>query len=530
MPADRCTRSHVFVVAAASLLAVARGAYPLTTDSNCNCYKTNATTSNYFSHHLFFDFRSLSQYVGVPKPIDSWDGNAQASPPSPFFTNPGFGSAWDIQNWNNTGTMALNNTNISDATVEMVNSPNNIYIERDSSNSQATHLTMRTIRHSTFQSASEIESQSGGYQFLSVRMNARTQGASGAVTAMFTYRPPPTPLDFMRVQEADLEIRTQDPPRYVQYTNQPSWNTTGDIPDATRNVTLPGGKQWSDWADYRMDWNPGSTTWYVNGQQVSHITFQAPRDPAQVIFNSWSDGGSWSGLMKVGDEAYLQVRWIEMVYNNTDPGAGKTGGCKNVCSIDETTKLGTPVLMNGGGRFTHDRLLLPLAGLLSDADGGCPLCRFVGLEPGQFWPFFLCVGQIWAVRWEELERVSQLRFWLELPLPKRLLLSVSMSKTARFPRSFPVWCLPASTFLRTDKCRGSNLSFLIRPSSKPPIHYVLSRSVCQNMPRLAQGLLQIPVLHVGGRSGQAPLFMSGQMFSWCAFRGNQRRGRAHVAR
>lgn len=352
MAADSSARHVALVVAAASMVAVARGAYyPLTTDSNCHCYWTNESTATYFSHHQFFDFRSLGQYVNVPKPLDSFAGNANANATSAYFSSLGFGNAWDLQSWNNTALMALNKTDINDATVPMVNSPNNIYIERDDPrNSQsATHLTLRTVRHATFQSAAEIESASQGFQFLSVRMQARTRGRAGAVTAMFTYRPPPTPLQTQLVQEADLEILTRDPPAYVQYTNQPSWNSTGDIPQSTRNATLPGGMRWTDWADYRMDWTPGSTAWYVNGQLASRITFQAPRDPSQVIFNSWSDGGSWSGNMSVGDQAFLQIRWIDVVYNSTDPGAGKSGRCQNVCSIDWTTKIGTPVLLTGGG-------------------------------------------------------------------------------------------------------------------------------------------------------------------------------------
>jgi len=346
---DSTTRHVAFVVAAASMVAVARGAYPLTTDSNCHCYKTNATTTNYFSHHQFFDFQSLQQYANVPQPIDDFDANAQAAPASAFFSNSNFTTSWAIMNWNNTALLALNDSTVNDATVKMVNTPNNLYIERDDQQQQATHLTLRTVRHATFQSSAEFESLSQGFQFLSVRMRARTKGAAGAVAAMFTYRPPPQPHDMALVQEADLEIRTRDPPTYVQYTNQPAWNSTSDIPDATRNVTLPGGRRWSDWADYRMDWTPGSSTWFVNGQLVSRITFQAPRDPSQVMFNTWSDGGSWSGPMQVGSQAYMQIRWIEMVYNNTDPGSVKSGGCKNVCSIDETTKVGTPVLMTGGG-------------------------------------------------------------------------------------------------------------------------------------------------------------------------------------
>ncbi|KAK4168336.1 glycoside hydrolase [Cladorrhinum sp. PSN259] len=345
------------LVAAASLVAVARGAYPLTTDSNCACYKTNTTVTNYFGYHQFFDFRSLSQYVNVTKPVDDFDGNALAPPTSSYFTSPAWATYWSIMNWNNTALMGQNDSTLNDATVPMVNSPNNIYIERNTdpgASSQDTFLTMRTYRHpagasgaaaTSFQSSAEIESLSTAYQFLSIRMLARTKGARGAVTAMFTYRPPPTPQNISLVQEADLEIRTSDPANSVQYTNQPAWNYNGDIPQATRNVTMPGSKKWSDWVQYRMDWTPGTSTWFVNGQLVSSITFQAPRDPAQVMFNVWSDGGSWSGTMDEGTEAVMQVKWIDMVFNNTE--RVKQGRCGNVCSIDETTKLGTPALLTG---------------------------------------------------------------------------------------------------------------------------------------------------------------------------------------
>ncbi|KAK3380788.1 glycoside hydrolase family 16 protein [Podospora didyma] len=378
MMADPTLRPFALLVAAASLVAVARGAYPLTTDSNCHCYKTNATSSNYFAHHDFFDFRALTQYANIPKPLGSFEANAQAPPVNAFFTSTPWTSRWAIQNWNNTALLYMNNTDVNDATVKMTNTPNNIYIERNNengANGQSSYLTMRTVRHSDFQSASEIESKSNGYQFLSIRMYARTKGATGAVTAMFTYRPPPQPQNISLVQEADLEIRTRDPPNYVQYTNQPAWNSTSDIPEATRNASLPGGRRWSDWAHYRMDWTPGSSTWYVNGQLASTISFQVPRDPAQVMFNSWSDGGSWSGHMPVNAEAYLQMQWIEMVYNNTDPGSVKTGKCVNVCSIDETTKIGQPVLITGGTSATNPT---------PNAPGACAAARY-----GQ------CAGKTW---------------------------------------------------------------------------------------------------------------------------------------
>ncbi|KAK5634141.1 hypothetical protein RRF57_009855 [Xylaria bambusicola] len=333
--------------------------YPLVTDSRCNCYRTNTSTSHYFRNHKFFDFRSLSQYARVPAPIGTAQGNADAPPTSLYFQSPEWTNTWAIQSWNNSAMMGGDSdVTGSDATVLMVNSANNIYIQHndDAKPGSNTYLVMRTMRHGDFQSAAEIESGSYNYQYLSIRMLSRTKGAKGAVTAMFTFRNNDT---LAKVQESDLEIRTDDPVQYIQYTNQPSWNADGNIPQATRNVSLPSKKGWSDWQYHRMDWTPGSTSWLVDGKLVSTIQFQAPKDPSQVIFNTWSDGGTWSGNMTVNSTAEMHIQWIEIVYNTTStvptnpfpPAWPLPQNCANICSIDQTWKTGTPVLVQspGGG-------------------------------------------------------------------------------------------------------------------------------------------------------------------------------------
>jgi hypothetical protein len=79
--------------------------------------------------------------------------------------------------------------------------------------------------------------------------------------------------------------------------------------------------------------------------------------------NMWSDGGVWTGNMSLYDEAYLQIQWIEVVYNTSGPFAGTskrdehgaggllekrkgTPGCMAVCSVDADVNVtGTPVLL-----------------------------------------------------------------------------------------------------------------------------------------------------------------------------------------
>lgn len=339
-------------------------------DSSCNCFLTNGTEPTYYANHIFFDFRNLSQYAAVPDVISTIDDTPTAPPTSDYFKSDTWTKTWELQTWNNSGGDATKSPFTGDATVLMINSPNNVYIDKNNESS-GTYMTMRTKRLAKFQTASEFQTQSSGYRFLSLRMLARTVGSPGAVSAFFTYRSAKSLAD---IQEADMEILTRGPRNRVQYTNQPSYTENGGSkPDATRNASLPGGLAWSDWAVYRLDWTPKTSIWYVDGEEVANIAFQVPRDAAGINFNSWGDGGSWSGNMSVGGEASLQIQWIEMVYNTTDnngaahvkrrsegdefpssslsgpsaagakmllPRDGKDKLCGAVCSIDESLEKG----------------------------------------------------------------------------------------------------------------------------------------------------------------------------------------------
>ncbi|KAF4343023.1 xyloglucan endo-transglycosylase [Fusarium beomiforme] len=340
---------RVFYLPLAVLATTAHGA-----SNECDCYLTNGTNSAYYSRHDFYDYRGLGEYAGVPSPAQNASRTAAVT--SDYFNSDTWNNAWSIQDWNNRGKgVSLS----GDATVLMVNSPNNIYIQKNDDKDAAsdTFLTMRTMRLPDFQSTSEFDSIST-YHFVSVRMLARVTGNAGACMAIFTYL---GGKELAGVQ-ADIEIMTRDPRNRIQYTNQPSFTEDDDdIPKATRNATLPKGLQWDNWVVHRLDWTPKRSTWYADGQEVASIEFQTPKDPAQIILNAWSDGGSWSGNMSLDGAAYMQIQWIDMVYNVTRSNEDKRSlrlegdaaqknalmrredsedGCKVVCSIDETDKAG----------------------------------------------------------------------------------------------------------------------------------------------------------------------------------------------
>ncbi|PNY23861.1 Uncharacterized protein TCAP_06201 [Tolypocladium capitatum] len=363
-------RSSSSLLAAAGVSCIASGAsggVQLVNDTNCDCFLTNGSEPTYFTKHMFFDFRSLSQYAGVPNIITDENRTSMAQPSSDYFSSQKWTDVWELQSWSNNNGDGQGLS--GDATVLMVNSANNVYIEKNGDGNAATSdtfMTMRTMRLPTFQTAAEFQAHDSNYQFLSLRILARTVGDTGAVSAVFTYR---NAEELADIQEADIEILTRGPRDKVQYTNQPSYTEhggQGNNPRAARNATMPRGLEWMNWAVHRMDWTPKCSVWYVDGEEVASIDFQVPRDASGININSWSDGGNWSGNMSVGGEAKLQIQWIEMVYNTTDKNVQSQDGnigeddgdsdhlgprgrlarrdgnrnCRAVCSIDETTETG----------------------------------------------------------------------------------------------------------------------------------------------------------------------------------------------
>ncbi|KAI1090435.1 glycoside hydrolase family 16 protein [Rostrohypoxylon terebratum] len=329
------------MVSATSLLAAATGALGAKTahaatgvdPSECQCYLTNGTSPAYFANYKFFDFRNIAN-PSVPGAIDDRAQALAAPVTHPYFESSNFTDTWSIQAW------------VASGSVYNEYSKNDVYIESntDPNPDSKTWLTLRTYRHPAsngdFQSSAEIQSISATYQHVSMRMYARTKGAAGAVTAMFTYKGAESAAD---VQEADTEFLTSDASNAVHYTNQPGSVDGVTRPDATKKVQIAGS--WSDWRVYRYDWTPGASDWYVDGEHVAQITYQAPVDPATLLFNAWSDGGSWSGVMASGQSATLQIQWIELIYNNTaEPSKYSSCDARNICSLDAGIAPGVPAL------------------------------------------------------------------------------------------------------------------------------------------------------------------------------------------
>jgi hypothetical protein len=321
--------------ASAALLAMSALAQTTVEDSQCDCFVTNGTTPTYFKSHGFWDFRSLPQHAVVNPPglKLSAEESADADFTTPYLDfDSEFGEFWALQNWGTTPSEEDEDGGL----LPNQNSFNNLYIERNRGHQSETYLAMRTARLDTFQTSAEFESREQ-LDHVSMRMHSLTTGTPGACTSIFTYRNE----EGEEVEETDIEILTRDPGSTIRYTNQPSYNATIDdvVPGASNAVSLPSGSTWDGWHTHRLDWTPGLTTWFVDGEETFDMTFQVPVKPAQVLLNVWSNGDEgWTGKMPVGGKAYQYVQWIELLYGVTEEGE-----CKRLCSVDLSPEIGRAV-------------------------------------------------------------------------------------------------------------------------------------------------------------------------------------------
>ncbi|KAK7528928.1 concanavalin A-like lectin/glucanase domain-containing protein [Phyllosticta citriasiana] len=318
--------------------------------ANCSCYAIGSGSKNsseYFSYHRFYDFRSLAtsanQYTVPDVVSDDEDQGTESvvADDQGYLNGTQFMNDWDIQNWTSNAT--------ADFPVRMVNSAQNVYI----SIAYPTYLTMRVARLADFSSASELANNQANMLHASVRMWARVVGAPGACAGFFTY--------YDDSNESDIEILTQYGSNEYQYTNQPSVNRAGDeIEAASINVTMPAqdaGDDWTVWHEHRIDWLPHRVNWYLDGKMVATNTYSVPRKPSALYLNMWSNGGSWSGNMSRGDSAEFHVQWVQMVFNTSGPRAGPDAdskrkskskrsaaaqGCSTICRVDGVQAVGYP--------------------------------------------------------------------------------------------------------------------------------------------------------------------------------------------
>jgi len=137
----------------------------------------------------------------------------------------------------------------------------------------------------------------------SVRTVAKASSISGAVHGFFMY--------WDDNQETDIEIRTADITS-VHFTNQP---VSANAPETTISSPAPSDIT-TAFHEYRYDWLPGRTDFYIDGVRLVSLEQNVPTEPGYLMWNHWSNGNSWSEGPPLADSV-LYISSIEAFFNRT---------------------------------------------------------------------------------------------------------------------------------------------------------------------------------------------------------------------
>lgn len=370
---------------------------------DCDCFTVSGPDPGYFQHYKLWDFRSVQLraqpasnsitpdeeqeqdwsdwYIESTEDDpndeddedDEGDHDKRSQEPESntlWFFKTAFDKDWVSQQWQRPRNPG--------APVDMVNSKRNVFFTRNlgQHDSHATYLVLRTTRYNDFASTAEIETRIHNIYHCSLRVRLRvlpsdvvipqpshpekhspqhshhhaTPGPNnqtspvnatspvevgrpptGACVGIFTYQ--------ARDCESDIEILTSDPPHRIRYANQPDYDPVTDsmIPGASSVIDLP--IPWTTWSTHRLDWFAGVSRWWVNDKPQVTNGYQVPNVQSRLVINLWSDGGFWTGDMRVGENIFLGIEYIELAYNRSSDGAKsiipqsrRHGGHQNVFS------------------------------------------------------------------------------------------------------------------------------------------------------------------------------------------------------
>ncbi|PNS15492.1 Beta-glucanase [Sphaceloma murrayae] len=138
----------------------------------------------------------------------------------------------------------------------------------------------------------------------SVRTVARASASSGTCHGFFSY--------LNDNQETDIEILTKDLSK-VWFTNQalePGTDETSTSSPAPKTIA-------SAFHEYRIDWLPKRTVFYIDGVRKAELTSNVPTEPTSWLWNNWANGNpSWSGAAPT-NVSDLRIKSITAYWNRT---------------------------------------------------------------------------------------------------------------------------------------------------------------------------------------------------------------------
>jgi hypothetical protein len=121
-------------------------------------------------------------------------------------------------------------------------------------------------------------------------------------------------------EEIDMEYLSGVPDKFYVSTRINNYTKNDVIYDSKIQVT----NLYSNYQNFRFDWFPDFTTFYINDKQISKL--KSPSRYGRIIFEHWANGDIyWSGLPSV--DTFVKIKKLVMFYNTTNPNNNCTVKC-----------------------------------------------------------------------------------------------------------------------------------------------------------------------------------------------------------
>ncbi|CCF41207.1 hypothetical protein CH063_11562 [Colletotrichum higginsianum] len=173
------------------------------------------------------------------------------------------------------------------------------------------------VRSKSFSSA-EVTTTSK-IKYASVRTVAILSEPAGVCNGMFFYQSDTqeTDIEFLSSgqsnsnTDAARSANAKSGTRYLWLSNQA---VDGSGLKTTNPVALPANPTTTE-HEYRLDWLPGLTNFYVDGKLVWSSTKNVPSVAGTWVFNNWADGDKYWSAGPPAQNAVFRIKEINMYWN-----------------------------------------------------------------------------------------------------------------------------------------------------------------------------------------------------------------------
>lgn len=153
---------------------------------------------------------------------------------------------------------------------------------------------------------SGVNTKANNILYASVRTQAAFSHVPGTIQSSFFYK----------TDNAEIDIEyVSDPSSTSNHGGVPSLHYTNHGATVT---TAQGINPGNEFREYRYDWIPGFTRFYVDGVLQKEFTENVPAVGGTCIWNHWSNGNKDFSVGPPKEDAIMRVRSIEMFYNTTE--------------------------------------------------------------------------------------------------------------------------------------------------------------------------------------------------------------------